>query len=167
MRTRTLVAVLVLASGALSACDALGSDPGSFELTVTGDATASFSGEPVTIVNPLPTAGAPGRQFQFRLATLGNRNVVSVTAGSEGDLDLAEGTYAVGRFGLDLAPGAAVATADLEGGQTFLSRSGTLTLTEVTDDRVRGSFEFEGVGQSQAVTVRGSFDADLDNDVIT
>ena len=163
---RLVRSVLFLAVGllALPGCDVFGSDPGSFDVSVTGDATASFSGEPVTIINP---AGMSERRYQFRLAAPGNDQIVSITAVSDGSAELAEGEYPVGRFGVDLGSGRAEAAVDMEGNQTFLSRSGSLTLTEVTDDRVRGSFEFEAVGDGDEVTVSGSFEADLDENTIS
>lgn len=164
------LALLLLGVLALPACDVFGSDAGSFEVSVTGDATASFAGEPVTIVNPAGTADPSEQRVQFRLAVPGNDEIVSISAASDGRPELAEGEYPIGRFGVDLGPGRAEATADLEGSQTFLSLSGTLTLTEVTDDWVRGSFEFEGVeggDGNRRVTVRGSFRADLDENVVS
>ena len=59
-----------------------------------------------------------------------------------------------------------MATAFLDEGD-FLSVSGSLALAEVTGDWVRGAFEFEGVGpDGERVTVRGTFEADLDANAI-
>ncbi len=167
MRLRRSVPVLAVGLLVLPACDLFGSDPGSFSVSVTGDATASLSGEPVAIVNPDGSLEPSEQRYQFRLAAPGDDEIVSVSAASDGGPDLTEGEYSVGRFGLDLGSGRAEATVDLSGNRTFLSRSGTLTLAKVTDDRVRGSFQFEAVGDEGEVTVRGTFEADLGNDTIT
>ena len=162
---RLVPTLLVLGALALSACDALGSDPGAFSVTVAGDAAASFEGEPVTTVNPAPDPTE--RAYQFRLAAPGNRQVVTVTVVTDGRPTLLEGTYPVQRFSGDRRSGRAEATADLEDG-FFFSLSGTLTVTRVTRDHVTGSFEFEGFGdEAETATVRGTFDADLDRNAIT
>lgn len=159
---RLRLSSLALAAGllALPACDLFGPNPGSFEVDVEGEVAASFSGEPVTFINPVETSDPSERTYQFRFAASGNERVVTVEAVSDGGAELSEGEYPIGRFGLDLGPGRAEATAFLDQGD-FLSRSGALTLTEVTGNRVRGSFEFEAVGDEGEVTVWGTFEADL------
>ena len=173
---RLVRSVLFLAAGllALPGCDIFGPGPGSFDVSVTGDVTTSFSGEPVTIINPDGMLGASERRYQFRLAVPGfstaaaaDRKIVSVSVGSEGGPELVEGTYPIGRLGVDFGPGQAEATASPGRTRTFLSLSGTLTLTEVMDDRVRGSFEFEAVADGEEITVTGSFEADLDENAIS
>ncbi|MEM6287281.1 MAG: hypothetical protein AAF845_08995 [Bacteroidota bacterium] len=170
MRLVRFIFVLSFGLLTLPACDLFGSAPGSFEVSVTGDATASFSGEPVTIVNPAGSLDPSEQRYLFRLAASGNDEIVSIAAASDGVPELAEGTYDIGRFGVDLGPGRAEAIVDLEDNQAFLSLSGTLTLTEVTDDRVRGSFELEAVEGNHGdgeITVQGSFEADLSENTIS
>ena len=162
---------LVLAVGVLafSACDSSGPPPGSFDITAEGAADASFSGEPATIVNDITTNVGAYRRYDFYFINEivdggALAPIVQIWAGPKDGVSLEEGEYPIGEPRNDPGPGQAVGTARLgEGlGESFFSRSGTLTLTEVTGDRVRGSFEFEGVGEFGDVTVRGTFDADLD-----
>ena len=162
----------VLAIGGLtfSACDSSEPTPGSFAITTEGAAAVAFSGEPVTLVNDLSSDTGPYRGYDFHFVNeiVDGRTrppLVSITARPGSGVSLEEGEYLIGVPQNDPAPGRAIGTAVLSEGDdlrlSFFSRSGTLTLTDVTGDRVRGSFEFEGVGESGDVTVRGTFEADL------
>lgn len=137
------------------------SEPGSFEVTVEGAASASFSGAPVALVYTTSTSNLSETTYTFQLAMRRTRQIVSITALPADGRTLAAGAYSFGMFESEDGP-LAFGVVDVGAGG-FVSRTGTLTLTRLAPERVRGEFEFEADDESgdRTVTVRGRFETDL------
>ena len=164
MPARLRAPILALAVWVLPGCDngsETPSNPGSFEVTVEGAAAASFSGGTITRVTTTTSAGLPATSiYSFQLVSGTERRIVQISAVPAGQRDLVAGSYA---FNLPEDGGEyAIGIVDVGTG-TFVSRSGTLTVTRPASERVRGVFAFEAESESgtETVTVRGRFEADI------
>jgi len=130
------------------------SGAGTFNASVTGDRTTTFSGDAVS------TVGATGG-WVISLTTGGPRSITIVTLNSQRP---AVGTYPI--IMSVQAPGTTetvfFASFVAETGLgSYTSNSGTLTIQSSSPSSVAGSFTFEGqrgvIGDSLIVNVQGTF----------
>jgi hypothetical protein len=157
---RPLTPALLVGTLALSGCDSGndGPDEGSFDVTVAGSFSDSFSGLAAFATEVDPENGSV---FAIGLVNEESENEVVVLVGKGAP---AERTYELTMEETEDAEGAAlfaVQTSEEEGA-LYMAESGTLTVTDAATDRLRGRFEFEAVNildETDTVTLSGTFDA--------
>ncbi|MBW3655775.1 MAG: hypothetical protein KY444_06690 [Gemmatimonadetes bacterium] len=135
---------------------------GRFQARITGAVTGSLQGEAVMYLMP-----SFGHTIELRDATTNGEVVFGPggfgTIGSPPSLRLARGEYPIGLLSSVAAYYAPDHTAQA---RPFFALSGKLRVREVTDDRVVGSFIWEGssdpMNPATRVRVEGDFNASRD-----
>lgn len=159
--TGFLAAALVLVVGALTGCDS--SDPdapapaqGSFSAALAGPTPASFQGW-AAFDDDLDTETGE-RAFGVGLVTRDSANTfVFVGRGAP-----AARSYALTADGEDGDAAAFFFQSTGEDGTLYIATEGSLTITNLDTDRMRGRFEFTAaslIDESDTVALSGTFDA--------
>lgn len=162
MKIHRITPLLLLAVLLLGACDSNGADddadePGAFNVAIEGAVTAAFSGEAAFgVVEDDPEFEGTAFVIGLSNAQDDEDGIILVGTGRPG-----KKTYQIDLDAEDAGAMLLWSTSATEGA-VYFAESGTLTLTDVRSDELKGRFAFDAVNildEEDAVAVSGTFSA--------